>query len=214
MLGAILGLAGTAASGLMSYFNNKKAERAANAEAARQEAYYQGKAAENPLARSENQHLLGQYDRASQQQIENARGVAAITGATPEFSLGVQKGVAHGRADLMGHMASDASRRSDFYNERAEQARHNKAVQEQERIAARNETFANLAANAANVVGNSFDSYFRGKAVNSTNETGLNNNPTAPETIAGEESLYKYLEDTKRRTGMPAVRYDPNGGIG
>lgn len=157
MWGALLGFAGTAAGGLMSYFNNKKAQRQADAEAARQQAYYQAKANENPLSRSENQHLLGQYDREAQQQIENARGVAAITGATPEYGLAVQKAVANGRADLMGNMAAGASERADKYNQLGEEARHQKAMDDQARIAARNETFANLAANAANIVGSSID---------------------------------------------------------
>lgn len=155
--GTLLSLAGTAASGLMSYFNNKKAQQQADAEAARQQAFYQAKANENPLSRSENQHLLGQYDRQAQQQIENARGVAAITGATPEYGLAVQKAVANGRADLMGNMAAGASARADKYNQLGEEARHQKAMDDQARIAARNETFANLAANAANIVGSSFE---------------------------------------------------------
>ena len=155
--GIVFSALGTAASGLMSYFNNKKAQQQADAEAARQQAYYEAKANENPLSRSENQHLLGQYDRQAQQQIENARGVAAITGATPEYSLAVQKAVANGRADLMGNMAAEASERADKYNQLGEQARHQKAMDDQARIAARNETFANLAANAANIVGSSFE---------------------------------------------------------
>lgn len=155
--GTLLSLAGTAASGLMSYFNNKKAQQQADAEAARQQAFYEAKANENPLSRSENQHLLGQYDRQAQQQIENARGVAAITGATPEYGLAVQKAVANGRADLMGNMAAGASASADKYNQLGEEARHQKAMDDQARIAARNETFANLAANAANIVGSSFE---------------------------------------------------------
>lgn len=171
MLGAILGAAGTAASGLMSYFNNKKAQRQADAEAARQQAYYQAKANENPLSRSENQHLLGQYDRDAQQQIENARGVAAITGATPEYGLAVQKAVANGRADLMGNMSAGASERADKYNQLSEEARHQKAMDDQARIAARNETFANLAANAANIVGSSLDSYIGAKKAPAQQQT-------------------------------------------
>lgn len=159
---AILGLAGTAASGLMSYFNNKRMQRQADAEAARQEAYYTAHANENPLSRSENQHILGQYDRDSQRQIENARGVAAITGGTSESGAAVQKAVAEGRADLMGSMSAGSSRRADYFNQKGEEARHQKAIDDQERLAARNETFANLAANAANAVGGVIDSYSGG----------------------------------------------------
>lgn len=179
MWGALLGFAGTAASGLMSYFNNKKAQQQADAEAARQQAFYEAKANENPLSRSENQHLLGQYDRAAQQQIENARGVAAITGATPEYGLAVQKAVANGRADMMGNMSAGASERADKYNQLGEEARHQKEMDDQARIAARNETFANLAANAANIVGSSIDGF----------------NPKTPADYADDEDeLKKALE--------------------
>ena len=159
MQGALIGLAGQAVSGIASAINNKRQQQAADAEAARQRAYYDAKANENPLARSENQHLLGQYDRQAQQQIENARGVAAITGATPEYGLAVQKAVAEGRADLMGNMSADASRRADFFNQKGEQAAHQKFLDDQERKAARNQTYANLAANAASAAGAIMDSY-------------------------------------------------------
>ncbi len=198
--GTLLSLAGTAASGLMSYFNNKKAQKQADAEAARQQAYYQAKANENPLSRSENQHLLGQYDRAAQQQIENARGVAAITGATPEYGLAVQKAVANGRADLMGNMSAGASERADKYNQLGEEARHQKAIDDQERIAARNETFANLAANAANIVGSSLDSYIGSKKA-----------PAAQEQQKINSSLAQIGDKVKLEKGLltnPGIDYE------
>lgn len=201
MLGAILGAAGTAASGLMSYFNNKKAQKQADEEAARQQAFYEAKANENPLSRSENQHLLGQYDRDAQQQIENARGVAAITGATPEYGLAVQKAVANGRADLMGNMSAGASERADKYNQLGEEARHQKAMDDQARIAARNETFANLAANAANIVGSSLDSYIGAKKAPAQQQT-----PSVPDPLA--ESKLKTAQaqanvNKLQETGIP-----------
>ena len=156
---AMISLAGTAASGIMSAINNKKAQQEADAEYARQQAYNQAKANENPLSRSENQQVLNQYDRDSQRQIETARNVAAITGATPEYSLAVQKGVAEGRANLMGNIAAGASERKDKYEAAAESARQAKATADQERRAARNETFANLASNAANAFGSIVNAY-------------------------------------------------------
>lgn len=107
--GAIVGLAGQAVSGIASARNNRKMQQAADAETARQVASNEAKAYENPLARSENQQAMAQYDRTSKQQLENARGVATITGATPEYALGVQKGIADGRAELMGGIAASAS---------------------------------------------------------------------------------------------------------
>lgn len=157
--GAIIGLAGLGASSALSAINNKKQQQAADAEAARQKVYYDAKANENPLSRSEVQHVLGQYDRAAEKQIENARSVAAITGATPEFTTAVQKGVAEGRANLMGNVAAGASQRADYYNMLGEQAQHQKALDDQRRRYERNQTYAALAANAASAVGSIMDGY-------------------------------------------------------
>lgn len=157
--GAIVGLAGQAVSGISSVFNNKKTQSVADAEAARQEAYYNAQAMQDPLTRSENAKLLAQYDRQAQQQVDNAQGVATITGATPEYALGVQKAIADGRSNLMSGMASEASERRDKYEDKAETVRHEKVLDDQERRAARNQTYANLAANAASAAGSIMDSY-------------------------------------------------------
>mgnify|MGYP006916046741 CR=1 FL=1 len=155
--GALISLAGTGLSAGLSAINNKRARQEEEAEAARREAHYEAKANENPLSRSENQHLLGQYDRSAQQQVENARNVAAITGATPEYGLAVQKGVAENRANLMGQMAAGASVRADKYEEMAEGARQDRAAAQQAYRQQRNEQFANLAANAASSFGSLVD---------------------------------------------------------
>lgn len=157
--GVIVGLAGQTVSGIMSARNNRAQQQAADAEAARQQAAYEAKANEDPLARSENQRLLNQYDREAKRQVERARNMAVITGATPEQAAAVQKGVAEGRANLMGDMAASASARKDRYEQMAENARHQKALDDQARLAARQETYANLASNAASAVGGIIDSY-------------------------------------------------------
>lgn len=213
MLGALLGFAGTAASGLMSYFNNKKAQQQADAEAARQQAYYQAKANENPLSRSENQHLLGQYDRQAQQQIENARGVAAITGATPEYGLAVQKAVANGRADLMGNMSAGASERADKYNQLGEEARHQKAMDDQARIAARNETFANLAANAANIVGSSIDGLAGGAAKAPRNSGAPITEGNAAVEQLNQEAAQQGLQVSQAPTNLQQEQSKINAGL-
>ena len=157
MWSAILGLAGTMASGVMSAINNRRAQQEADAESARQEAYYNARAAENPLSRSDNQALLGQYDREAKRQIDAARGVAAIKGATPEYAAAVQKGVAEGRANLMSNMAAQQSARSDRAMDMAERSRQQKALNDAQRRAARNETYAALASNAVTAFGSLAD---------------------------------------------------------
>ena len=157
--GAIIGLAGQAVSGALSITNNRRMQQEADAEAARRKAFYEAKANENPLSRSEVQHVLGQYDRSAQQQIENARSMAAIKGSTPEFAAAVQKGVAEGRANLMGQVAAGASQRADYYNMLGEQAQHQKAQEDMQRRMQRNSTYAALAGNAASAVGAIMDGY-------------------------------------------------------
>lgn len=204
--GVLVSVAGQAVSGIASAINNKRMQGAADREDARQQAYYTAKANENPLSRSENQHLLGQYDRDAQRQVENARGVANITGATPEYALGVQKAVAEGRANLMGNMSAGASQRADYYEQRGESARHQKFYEDQERKAARNQTYANLAANAANAFGGIIDSYTTGgarKAPSKEPSEGvtpvLNNTPDAIETKTAEQLAWEEMERAKRK---------------
>lgn len=171
--GMVISLAGQAMSGALSAVNNRNIQKSADAEAARRSAYYNAKANENPLSRSEVQHILGQYDRSSQQQIENARGVATITGATPEFAAAVQKGVAEGRANLMSNVAAGASRRADYYNMLGEQAAHQKAVEDQQRRYERNATYAALAGNAASAIGPIMDGYSARKPKNTQNSAAV-----------------------------------------
>lgn len=153
LAGLLLSLAGTGLSAGLSAKNNREARDAQQAESARRQAHYEAKANENPLSRSENQHLLGQYDRNAQQQIENERSMAAITGATPEYAAAVQKGVAENRANLMGQMSAGASAIADKYEEMAEGARQEAAANEQAYHAQRNEQYANLAGNALSAFG-------------------------------------------------------------
>ena len=159
LAGLLLSLAGTGLSSVLSAKNNREAREAQQADSARRQAHYDAKANENSLSRSENQHLLGQYDRNAQQQIENARGVAAIIGATPEYAVAVQKGVAEGRANLMGQMSAGASARADKYEEMAEGARQEAAANEQAYHAQRNEQYANLAGNALSAFGSMADGF-------------------------------------------------------
>lgn len=203
--GAIVGLAGQAVSGIASAMNNRKMQQAADAETARQVASNEAKAYENPLSRSENQQAMAQYDRTSKQQLENARGVATITGATPEYALGVQKGIADGRAELMGGIAEGASAQKDKYLDKAEKAKEQKFADDQERRLARDTTYANLAANAASAAGSIIDSY-------ATKYT-----PKAPAAI--ETPAYTYngvtvtnpptslqQEINKKNTGLAAIK--------
>lgn len=207
--GALIGLGGLAISGALSAINNNKQQKEADAEAARQKAYYDAKANEDPLSRSEVQHVLGQYDRSAQQQIENARGVAAIKGFTPEFAAAVQKGVAEGRANLMGQVAAGASRRADYYNMLGEQAQHQKAQEDMQRRMQRNSTYAALAGNAASAVGAIMDGYSaqQPKAPKMTT-SGTPVTPAQQHEINQKlASVGQSVKDAKGLTAIPPIQY-------
>jgi len=158
-VGAIFSLLGQGASGVMSILNNKRIQQASDANAAAQRAELNAQINENPLSRSENQHILGQYDREAQRQAEVARNMSVIKGATPEFSAAVQKGIAESRANLMGDMAARASGRSDQLRRELRAVERNKYAEDQERRAQRNATYAALAGNAAGALGAIMDGY-------------------------------------------------------
>lgn len=209
--GALISLAGIAASGIKSAVNNSRAQEEADAEYQRRQTYYAGKAAEDPLARSESKRVLNQYDRDSERQVETARNVAAITGATPEYALAVQKGVAEGRANLMGNIAAGASERRDKYEALGEQARQDKATADRERRATRNETFGALAANAANAFGSIVSAYAPSGAGGTM--PGTDNTPSAAATKTAEQSSYSEQNKKKNVTRMGVIT-DPNVGWG
>lgn len=157
--GSIVSLAGQAASGVMSAVNNRKMEREREAENARSEAHYEALANENPLARADNQMYLHQYDRSANQSVEQARNSGKVLGATPEYSLGVQKNIADGRASLMGNMSANSSAKTDFNREKAEGVRQKNAKEQRAFRESRNTTYANLASNAANAFGEIVSAY-------------------------------------------------------
>lgn len=160
---SLISLAGQGIGGIMSAVSSRKEKQAADAEAARQQAHYEAKANEDALSRSENRQLLSEYDRKAQKQVETARNVAAITGATPEYGLAVQKAVAEGRADLMGDIAAGDSARKDKYEQLAEGVRHDKAVADIQREAAKQESYANIIANSASAFGSMLGGYKAGE---------------------------------------------------
>ena len=152
-LGTIVSLAGQAASGIMSVVNNKRVARKEDAEYARQQAEYAARENENPMSRSESRAALNAYDKSAEQQVETARNVSKITGATPEYSLGVQKAAQEGMGNVVSGIAAGASARADAARDAGERSRQAQAAAEIARMQARNETYANIASNAANAFG-------------------------------------------------------------
>ena len=181
---SLISLAGQGIGGIMSAMSARKEKQAADAEAARQQAHYEAKANEDALSRSENRQLLSEYDRKAQKQVETAKNVAAITGATPEYGLAVQKAVAEGRADLMGDIAAGDSARKDKYEQLADRVRHVKAVADIQREAAKQESYANIIANSASAFGSMLGGYKAGDPSKAPSKAPEKVAEKAPEKVA------------------------------
>ena len=190
-IGAVLGAAGSVASGIMSAVNNKKARQQQEAENARRIAAAEAKANEDPLSTAKSRQLLAQYDRDAKKQLENAQGVAAITGATPEYTLAVQDSIAQGRADVMSGIAVAGEERAERAEERAEEARQQAAENQLAMTRERNQTYANLAANAANAAGSMIGAVAPKKAKYSKAATAAGNPNYASIYNSGGEPTYE-----------------------
>ena len=217
--GTIVSLAGQAASGIMSVVNNKRVARKEDAEYARQQAEYASRETENPMSRSESRAALNAYDKSAEQQVETARNVSKITGATPEYSLGVQKAAQDGRGNVVSGIAEGASARADKARGAVEGARQEQAKAEVARMQARNETYATLAGNAANAFGGIIDGYQiqdplgdADKAVERQNQKAYNQvvkTAAAPSAASANESGVNRLKSnfsSLREEGLKRLR--------
>lgn len=217
LAGLLLSLAGKGLSTYLSTKNNREAREAQKAESARSISHYEAKKNENPLSSSVNQYLLGQYDRDALQQITNAQNMANIIGATPEYAAAVQKGVAEGKANLMGQMSAEASARADKYDEKEEEARREAAANEQAYHAQRNEQIANLAGNASSDFGSLASASMGGGESGGQTEIDPNNS-SIQEGNAAVQNMNKIASQTgvkttaapsaqsKLDTGMAAIK--------
>lgn len=148
---AIVGLAGQAASGILSANANRKAQQRADEEYARQKAFYETQMYQDPLQRSENQALLGALKRQLDEQNEQAVAVSKITGATPEMQVAMNQNAANAYGNAVGNMMAGESARREEYAEKLNKAYNDKANADIARWNDRQQSFANIASNAANM---------------------------------------------------------------
>ena len=187
---AIVSLAGQAASGIMSALSNKKAQHLADQEAARQQAFYEQQIYQDPLKRSENQQIINKLEDVNQERLNTAKASAKITGATPESVLAVQKQNADATADVMSAMAAGESARRENYVNKLNEAKIQKAEADLARENARQETFGNLASNAANAFGSIVSGYAPKKVDDSITETTATGNNSSGGGIFKTQTLY------------------------
>ena len=179
MWGTILALGGQIVSGVASAIGNKRKQAIEEQASAREIAYNEAKANANPLADSNTQYLLNKYDRDAEAALERAKGTSAITGATPEYTLGVQKGLAEGKADLMSGISAKTTERADKYKDAAEKARMQANTNRVNTINERMQTYANLAANAMSAGAKIIDGY--GAKQTQENDSGNQGEKKEPE---------------------------------
>lgn len=163
-LGAAAGVAGN----IIQAVNNRKQRKLDKEQNARDIAFYESKANENPLASAATRKLIAENNRQNQKQIANARGVAAITGATPEYTLAVQNSIAQNNANVMGGIVAANEARQERNEERAHEARQDAIKAKKEAIAANNAAWANVMSNAAKAATSAIAGMTARQAVTST----------------------------------------------
>ena len=132
----------------MSGNSNRRAEQMQAAESLRRQERLKAEANQDPLSRSDNQAVIAAQKRANDAAVRQAQATSAITGATPEYLLAVQKQNAGALSDTYGDIAAGASSRRDRYNEMLEQAYQDDANQRIANEQARQQTYANIITNA------------------------------------------------------------------
>lgn len=174
--GAIIGLAGQVASGIMSSKNNREAREMQQQQYEQQRAYLTAKMNEDPLKRSENVSLLNRFDRDAKEEMDKVDATGKILGATPEYSLAARKQIAGAKQDLMSGILEGESARRDKLQDSINTLDTNKAKADLAMHTAMQEQYANLAANAASAAGSLIDGMGYGKSSGSGSSSGSDSN--------------------------------------
>jgi len=198
--GLVTSLAGTAASGIGSLLSNRRQQQNLLDDKAKSDAYYMRQLSQDPTKRSENAAVLRQLDLKNKELQRTNEAKNTIMGATPEMSIAQKQTTANSYADALSNLASLASQRTDLLSK--EQYQDNQRFQQQRDNLelARKQTYANIAANAANLGASALSAIDAGRGKTSkagttsttnTAKATRNDNPyrTTGEITAGQQAI-------------------------
>ncbi len=141
-------------SGIMSARNNTAMEQNDRKEYARRRAAYLSQATSNPMYNPKTAEVVNEANRAFDQRQKTSHARNTVLGGTPERELAEQKQNTEAYADIIGNVAAGEQVARDKALENLELNEQKAYEQENQRRIDRNATYANLAANAANALGN------------------------------------------------------------
>lgn len=158
--GIILGGASLATGVLGSIFGGAKQRRAAR-RARRQlnnmkrdeAAWYNREYYTDEMDRSETKRLLNRVENTLTKQTNNARGAAAVSGATQGAVLGAQANAQQTLADAAGNISSQSSARKSRLSAQHQQNLSNLSAGQMNINMAQQEGGANMIANGAKLAG-------------------------------------------------------------
>ena len=149
----IVALAGTIASQIGSANANKLRQQRLNQQKLEEDAWYNKEYYTDELDRTENKAMLNALSTKMKEQNKRNQNTSAITGATPEMQIAQQDNMNKTYGNVVNEMAGRASMRKDNINAQHRSAKRNLYTLQDNLDNARQQTWANLGANATQLAG-------------------------------------------------------------
>lgn len=157
ILGAIAA-AGAITSAVVTAKANKKRQEALEKEGERQRLFYERQLNENPLEQYHNKALLGRLQEQMKERIATARARAKITGEMDTSNV-IRDQNAAALSSVYNNILSNASLRKDSLNQALERSRQNLHQQQADLDYAKQQNYANFAANIGNAAATAAGAY-------------------------------------------------------
>jgi hypothetical protein len=157
ILGAIAA-AGAITSAVVTAKANKKRQEALEKEGERQRLFYERQLNENPLEQYHNKALLGRLQEQMKERIATARARAKITGEMDTSNV-IRDQNAAALSSVYNNILSNASLRKDSLNQALERSRQNLYQQQADLDYAKQQNYANFAANIGNAAATAAGAY-------------------------------------------------------
>ena len=201
-----LSAGGTIASSIGSAQTNKERLQAIKDNYARQKAYYQLQANQDPTLRSDNANTLRLLSDKIEDQNKTNIARNKITGATQEMNVAQKQSNAKVMGNAVGSIASTASSRADHYNDLGAQAKMQESASLDALNANRSQQWANLASNASQLGASAlqtFGSEYNPKddkktSSNTTSSVGRQKTSKADKMVNSLSALYDDSDLAKR----------------
>lgn len=174
MLGLIGGLGSTLLGGIMSGVQARKAETARKEEEARKQAEFDKRYYQDVMQRSDVSAILNKARENLGNVNRRAEASAVVTGATPEAVVAQKAANANAYADTISGLVVNTSAMRDNLYQQHEQDRNAMYQANQQALANRANSWANIATTGLQLAGNSLAQYLDAKKLGTDTSTDSN----------------------------------------